>query len=130
MADWDFVIPDEEVEAKTSPVTAVVEMRPNRMGLGCSREDIQQKISENAKRARLSKLLGRKDVESDGLKSSLAADGVESDSEFSKSHVKKAPVNPTFNLKTTKPMQESLTKTQRKRMKRKQKQLQNQLVSG
>ena len=134
MSDWDFVVPEDEggaaVAAKTTASSTIVEMRPGRMGLGCSREDIQQKISENAKKARLAKLLGRKSADSDDELPPNVRGRVDSDVEQSKSSVKKSRIGVDNTAAAVEQFQlNSLTKNQRKRLKRKQKGIQQQLIN-
>ena len=118
MSEWDFVTPEDETpESVSSQSKPVVEMRPHRMGLGASREDIQQKISDNAKRARLSKLLSRKGAhETDGLIGTCTNVSAERDSEFSRSHVQKTAINrQAVQSNAIIQPQEAINKNQRKK---------------
>lgn len=133
MSDWDFVVPEEESEPAltTRPAAGntVVQFRPNRMALGCSSEMIQERISDNAKKARLSKLLKRKGLESDDEIPSGRVVSGESDDEFSKAKVVKSIPAP----KPIKPIslaEQELSKNQKKRRKRKQRLHQLNLISS
>jgi len=134
MADWDFVVPEHEAPSTSSTFkltnsTVIVEIRPDRMGLGCSREDIQQRISENAKQARLKKLLGLRGDNSDGETRSHVKNKVDSEDE-GKSSVKKARTVVDPARSTVEPLTTTLTKNQKKRLKQKQRVLQRQLISN
>ena len=136
---WDFVVPDDETVATGSDnaVTSVAsEFRPDRMGLGCSKEMVQEKISENAKKARLTKLLKRRGFDEDGNCNATnklfkpAIDDSDDDG-LSKSTIVRKKVDPIessmMNLHAS--MTESnLTKNQKKRLKQKQKQMQKSLL--
>lgn len=126
---WEFVVPEEE-QSTAIPSNATAEYRPDRMGLGCSREMIHEKISENAKKSRLVKLLKRKgDFVDDGLVASASVNRQEDYEEESKSKsVKKREIaQPSFPtsviLETS-----NLTKSQKKRIRKKQLDLQKKLV--
>jgi hypothetical protein len=137
---WDFVVPEEEEiskdDVKPSTTVAAAEYRPDRMGLGCSKEMIHEKISENAKKARLSKLLKRKGFDEDGnvkatsklFKSEI--DGSDDD-EVSKSKIIKKKIEPIPPIQTLHASTAvNLTKSQKKRMKQKQKQIQRSLLAS
>jgi hypothetical protein len=130
MADWDFVLPEEETQEE-KPTTSghLVQFRPNRMALGCSAEMIQEKISENAKKARLSKLLKTRGIEDDGevAYSSRVAKS-DSDTEFSKAKVSKVISKPP-TATTSVPVNQPMTKSQKKRHKRKIQLEQKKLVN-
>ena len=123
---WDFVVPADEIHEQSGAKDPVA-FRPHKMGLGCSPEMIQNKISENAKKSRLEKLLKRKGGQSDGLTESARTIQYqnESDSEFSKSKVASKVVSSTKMALVEKPM----TKNQKKRSKQKMKQMQKQLLA-
>ena len=141
---WDFVVPEDEtvepVNTSSSAPTGVanLEYRPDRMGLGCSKEMIHEKISENAKKSRLTKLLKRKLVDEDGnvqtTSKQLAKGRVDSDDEeITKSSIvtkkviakpQPAPVHVAAVTDSS-----ALSKSQKKRMKKKQKDLQKSLLS-
>jgi|LauGreDrversion4_2_1035121.scaffolds.fasta_scaffold03675_9 hypothetical protein len=136
---WEFVVPEDE-----APVTEAggnndkhAEYRPQRMGLGCSREIIQEKISENARKSRLTKLLKRQDFE-DGERG--AATGAtlkrnrfddDSENELSKASLVKKKTN-ILKTKLPDPVSSTseLSKSQRKRMKQKIKAEQRKLTHG
>lgn len=127
---WEFVAPEDEVEEAPIPNKEPVAFRPNRMGLGCSTEIIQERISENAKKSRLEKLLKRRGGETDdGLEKTVnKVDQECSDSEFSKSKVSKISFEPTSES-VLQVERTTLTKNQKKRQKLKMKQLQKRLLA-
>ena len=133
MSEWDFVIPEEEsrkiAPTKTTGGNTVVQFRPNRMALGCSSEMIQERISENAKRMRLSKLLKRTGLESDDEIPSGKGVLDESDNEFSKAKVVKS-VAPSKKIIPSALPEKTLSKSQKKRNKRKQRLQQLNLISS
>ena len=133
MSDWDFVVPEEESQralaTKPTAGNTVVQFRPNRMALGCSSEMIQERISENAKKARLSKLLKRQGSGSDDEIPSGRIFPGESDDEFSKAKVVTSipapkPITPISLV------EQPLSKNQKKRQKRKQRLHQLNLISS
>ena len=135
---WDFIVPEDEApkDPGTSSTAVAAEYRPDRMGLGCSREMIHEKISENAKKARLSKLLKRKGFDEDGNSKStnklFKSNIDDSDDEgISKSMILKKKIQPIATIQTLHAhVDDSLTKNQKKRMKKKQKQIQKALMTA
>jgi hypothetical protein len=138
---WDFVVPEDEAEepnivASTSSKT--VEYRPNRMALGCSSEMIQEKISENAKRSRLEKLLKRRGELDDGndpTSTKISKQVIESDESRSNIISRKVLAHdPLEDMKRAAVVHknghgdEQLSKSQKKRQKKKLKDLQKKLV--
>jgi len=128
-------VPEEEAVVEASNAgDKQAEFRPQRMGLGCSKEMIQEKISENARKSRLTKLLKRQENEMEEIgkatSSKLKRSRLEEDSEdelsktalvAKKSYVKSAPA----------PMESAqLSKSQRKRMKQKLKDQQKKLINS
>lgn len=128
---WDFVVPEDEVPEQIQSRDAVA-FRPNRMALGCSSEMIQEKISENAKKSRLEKLLKRRAEEEDeGLSKSVRKEADLSDSEFSKSKVVSKSLDHKEQLSSVVvdvPVEKILSKSQKKRQKHKFKQMQKSLL--
>lgn len=131
---WDFVAPDDEVVDNKSTGSYTVQYRPNRMALGCSTEMIQEKISENAKKARLQNLLKRRGELDDGhVESSKKLRG-ESDDEdnFSRCNVasrKPFATDPLANSVTTRNDESNLSKSQKKRQKKKLNEMQKKLMN-
>jgi hypothetical protein len=133
MADWDFVEPEEEKSYEThrplsKGLSSVMEMRPTRMGLGCSREDIQERISQNAKKARLKKLLVRAGHEEgeETLSSSISL-GFERAEEETKASVSKTTVMSSSTSISPEQIP-SLTKNQKKRLRKRQREAQNRVI--
>ena len=127
MADWDFVAPDDEVPKERAPA-GTVEFRPNRMALGCSAEIIQEQISLNAKKARLTKLLKRQGDEGDGLLSTSKTGATSGD----EAHESKSAVT-RLSVVAQAPLPEpvkQLTASQKKRQKRKLKEHQQRLLNS
>lgn len=90
------------------------------MALGCSAEMIQEKISSNAKKVRLQRLLKRQGgIEDDGLHVSRGT----GEEELSRAHIKAK----TATVSEPK-FEEALTKSQKKRQKAKLKDLQRKLL--
>ena len=124
---WEFVVPEDEAGVQESNGNdKQAEFRPQRMGLGCSKEMIQEKISENAKKSRLTKLLKRQEIGMDdsgkatstGLKRSRLED--DSDDELSKTSLitkKTPPINSSTG--SVQIANAALSKSQRKRLKQK-----------
>lgn len=128
MADWDFVAPEDEDQPPTTS-TGTVQFRPNRMALGCSEEIIQEQISQNAKKARLTKLLKRRLEDVDGLKSTFQLnDGSGSEANESRSAVRKITTSVVVTSHVDEPIQ--LTANQKKRHKRKLKEQQKKLLDS
>lgn len=126
VAMWEFV-PETTEESVSAPV-GTVEYRPDRMGLGCSKEIIQEKISENAKKSRLIKLLKRKgEVIDDGFVASRETFKCrDADEEESKSKiVKKREVVNVSNPPVVK--SDNVTKNQKKRLRKKQNEIQKKI---
>ncbi len=129
---WEFVVPEDE-QPMASSSSATAEYRPNRMGLGCSKEIIQEKISDNAKKSRLIKLLKRKgDFIDDGFVASaghgVSVENSEDEECKSKSVKKREFISPSIHKKPTVEAT-NLTKSQKKRMRKKQLEMQKKLVS-
>ena len=133
---WEFVVPDDEAPKESNENSGGhAEYRPQRMGLGASKEMIQEKISENAKKTRLAKLLKRQDYTDDALDTKSTSSKLkrsrlddDSDGEMSKASliVKKA----TRNTPTETVPASDLSKSQRKRMKQKLKAQQKMLLES
>lgn len=131
---WDFVAPDDEVVDNKSTGSHSVQYRPNRMALGCSTEMIQEKISENAKKARLEKLLKRRGELDDGHVASSKKLRGESDDEdnFSRCNVasrKPIATDSVANIVSTRNEESNLSKSQKKRQKKKLKDMQKKLMN-
>ena len=123
---WEFIVPEDEEEVnQSSSNDKHAEFRPQRMGLGCSTEMIQEKISENAKKSRLTKLLKRAENANDDagnatsskLKRSRLED--DSDDELSKSLLVSKKAITTASTAPIPVVASALSKSQRKRMKQK-----------
>ena len=135
---WDFVVPEDENVDGTVPTTSsnTVEYRPNRMALGCSTEMIQEKISENAKKSRLEKLLKRRGDLDDGFDPTstkvFKANELEDESRSNIISRKVTAHDPLADIKRTAMVQsvssENLSKSQKKRQKKKLKDLQKKLI--
>ncbi len=124
---WEFVVPEDEAGVQESNGNdKQAEFRPQRMGLGCSKEMIQEKISENAKKSRLTKLLKRQEngmddsgkATSTRLKRSRLED--DSDDELSKTSLITKKTPPTnSSTGSVQIANAALSKSQRKRLKQK-----------
>ena len=137
---WDFVVPDDEIvdDESLSNRQKTAEYRPNRMALGCSEAMIRNKISENAKKSRLTKLLRRRNCHDDvvdietATANLLISNNANSDDEISKSQIvkKSKVIQPaaTFMMKQLDLKHTELNKNQKKRLKKKQKQIQKSLI--
>ena len=132
---WDFAPPEEECGRPTSaPSATIAEYRPNRMALGCSNGMIQEKISDNAKKSRLEKLLKRRgefvDTQEGSAKKLMASivGGDDSDCER-KSRTESKRVEPLIPEAHTVVASLGLSKTQKKRQKQKLKDLQKKLLN-
>ena len=125
---------DEAIGAERVNNDNIAEFRPQRMGLGCSKELIQEKISENARKSRLTKLLKRQEFES-GTHALATSAGLkrnrfdeDSDNELSKASLvtKKVTTEKSTLSATVTPSE--LSKSQRKRLKQKIKSKQKKLT--
>ena len=130
-------MPEEEAVVEASSAgDKQAEFRPQRMGLGCSKEMIQEKISANARKSRLTKLLERQENETEEIgnatSSKLKRSRLEEDSEdeLSKTALvaKKSYVKSTAVAALVESAQ--LSKSQRKRMKQKLKDQQKKLINS
>ena len=127
---WDFVAPEDE-QTVMACSGGVVEYRPDRMALGCSSEMIQEKISDNAKKNRLEKLLKRRGEydNDDNMQANGKFKSVSDDEEVFKSAlvVKKIIAKPDIpNIVSSQTSE--LTKSQKKRLKKKQSDMQKKLL--
>ena len=119
---FDFVPPEDEQVVDESRGT--VGFRPNRMGLGCSSEEILEKISSNAKMARLEKLLKRKGALDDGLSESMKRSELIDDDIKKSDHIVKKEISKIEPITNT-----TLSKSQKKRQKKNLKHTQKKLLA-
>ena len=120
-------MPEDEAEGEkgSANVNQTAEFRPQRMGLGCSKEMIQEKISENAKKSRLSKLLKRQQIEEEEVRNATSLKlkrsrlDEDSDDELSKTSLVTKRTTCSTAGGSIPVMSSSLSKNQRKRLKQK-----------